>query len=194
MRCRTAQAWMVASSDGELAARKQRALDRHLAECPACRAEQVAAEGVLAALATLDHEADVPARLEQQVLREVRRIADEEPARTRLWSRIWGLAPSVAAGAVAVLAVIALREMGPSTTTAPTPSERRTVATAGPEKRPQVARRAHIPAEPPGELASHPELFVDLPMLRHLEKLEHFDAIATMEGDAPRDEPSPSNG
>jgi anti-sigma factor RsiW len=189
---------MVASADGELASRNRRALDRHLAHCPACRAEQVAAEGVLAALATLDHEADVPARLEQQVFREVRRIADEKPgAPARLWLKVWGLAPSVAAGAVAVLAVVALREIGPSTTPTPTPSAPRAVATARPQKRPQVARRGHVPADPPVDLASQPELFVDLPMLRHLEKLEHFDAIATMEGDTPTgptDEPSPSNG
>ena len=196
MRCRTAQAWMVASADGELAARKRRALDRHLTGCPTCRAEQAAAEGVLSALATLGLEADVPPRLEQRVFREIRRIADEEPAsRARRWSGAWTIAPSLAAGAVAVLALVALREVGTSDPTAP--REPGAVATARPATSPQVARRSHVPSEPPGELASHPELFVDLPMLRHLEKLEHFDAIATMEGDdatGPTDAPPPSNG
>lgn len=200
MRCRTAQALMVASSDGELASRKQRALDRHLTTCPVCRADQAAAEGVLAAVATLDFEAEVPARLEQHVFREVRRIAADEPAErtSRSWRSLLTLGPSVAAGAVAVLALVALREMEPSPTAVPAPHA---VATAEPrpkpQPQPQVARRSHIPSEPPADLASQAELFVDLPMLRHLDKLEHFDAIATMQGDdspAPADEAPATNG
>ena len=37
----------------------------------------------------------------------------------------------------------------------------------------------NIPAEPPPELAAAPELFMELPILRNLEKLEHFEAIRT---------------
>ena len=48
----------------------------------------------------------------------------------------------------------------------------------------RVARQARPtvgepPREPPAELASAPDLFMDLPILRHMEKLEHFDAIRT---------------
>ena len=38
---------------------------------------------------------------------------------------------------------------------------------------------ATVPAEPPPELAAAPELFVDLPLLRNMEKLEHFETIRT---------------
>jgi hypothetical protein len=59
-----------------------------------------------------------------------------------------------------------------------------------------VARRAkeRVPDEPPAELASRPELFVDLPMLRDMDKLQHFDSIATMEDDVIDEAPPPSNG
>jgi len=47
------------------------------------------------------------------------------------------------------------------------------------------------PAEPPPALAAAPELFVNLPILRHLEKLEHFEAIQTTTLD---DEPATPGG
>jgi hypothetical protein len=62
---------------------------------------------------------------------------------------------------------------------------------------PVVARRAKTPPpdEPPPALASRPDLFVDLPVLRNLDKLRHYDSIATMEDDDPTDDVSPpSNG
>ena len=36
-----------------------------------------------------------------------------------------------------------------------------------------------VPSEPPPDLAARPDLFVDLPMLRNLDRLEHFEAIQT---------------
>jgi anti-sigma factor RsiW len=192
MRCTTAQTWIVAGADGELSPRRRRALDRHLARCDACRAEQVATEGVLAALDGLALEAEVPARLEQRVFREIRQVADEPHSS---WKQRWRtLVPAVAAGAVAVLAVVALRDLGRSG-----PDVSTTVQPLAPRRSPkgQLARRMRVPADPPVALASRPELFVDLPMLGDLEKLQHFDAIAGMEGDdptAPQDEAAPSNG
>jgi hypothetical protein len=42
------------------------------------------------------------------------------------------------------------------------------------------------PAEPPQELADRPDLFIDLPILRHMEKLEHYEQIETSSSpDAP---------
>jgi hypothetical protein len=54
-----------------------------------------------------------------------------------------------------------------------------------------VARKRPIeptPAEPPPELADRPDLFIDLPIFRHMEKLEHYDQIETSSSpDAPSD-------
>jgi hypothetical protein len=67
------------------------------------------------------------------------------------------------------------------------------VAKAGTDA-PVVARRAkaRAPIDPPAELASRPDLFVDLPMLRELDKMQHFDSIATMEDADGGEAPSPN--
>jgi hypothetical protein len=63
-------------------------------------------------------------------------------------------------------------------------------------ERVQTARRkVKVPDEPPAELASRPDLFVDLSLLAELEKIEHFDSIAGMESDPTAPEGTePSNG
>ena len=197
MQCRTARTWIVANRDDELGARRRRALDRHLASCPSCRSERMAIEDVLTALDGLAPEAEVPARLEQNVMRRVRTMADEPsggvlglPSR---WLR--GLAPGLAAAAVAAVAMVSLRadlDGGAPVRTVPV-----AVARDAAVERPVLARRSpsRIPDEPPPALASQPDLFVDLPVLRNMDKLQHFEAIATMEGDDSTDGGAPpSNG
>jgi len=204
MRCRTAQTWIVAARDGELTERHRRTLDRHLAECGACRAEQVSLEGVLAALDALEPAREVPARLEADVLRQVRGLAADGAAPT------WTLPqwvrrgfPAIAATAVVALAVVGVRSSEvamPDARTKTALAERpRVTAPATPApavakaEAPVVARRAKVraPAEPPAELASRPDLFVDLPMIRELEKMQHFDAIAAEDSDG-GEAPSPN--
>ena len=203
MRCRTAQTWIVAARDGELTERQRRVLDRHLAECGACRAEQVSLEGVLSALDALEPAREVPARLEADVFRQVRGLAaGGEPAWTLpQWLRRG--VPAIAATAVVALAVVGVRS---SEVAVPRPNvtvaERPRVATPAPAQAvakaeadaPVVARRAkpRAPIDPPEELASRPDLFVDLPMLRELDKMQHFDSIATMEDADGGEAPSPN--
>ena len=190
MHCRTAQTAIVAARAGELGAREQRALDRHLVRCASCRTERVAIEGVLAAVDRLDAAAVVPARLEQEVLRRVRALAQETSAESlghRLSGWFLRVAPGVAATAVVVIALIGVR-VGTRQTSLP-------VSVAHPVAS-RLAKR-QVPDEPPPALASRPDLFVDLPILRDLDKLRHYDSIATMEDDdpaGPADDPSPSNG
>ena len=208
MRCRTAQTWIVAARDGELEARQRRALDRHLAECGACRAEQVSIEGVLAALDALEPAREVPARLEADVLRQVRGLAAEGAGGG------WALpewlrrgVPAIAATAVVAVAVVGMRSSQvdvpvtrvPVTVaarpraTAPAPAPATAIAKAEPA--PAAARRvkSRAPIDPPAELASRPDLFVDLPMLRELDKMQHFDSIATMEDTDGGEAPSPNS-
>ena len=201
MRCRTARTWIVAARDGELDARRRRALDRHLGQCQRCRAERVSIEGVLAALDGLTMTADVPARLEADVLRQVRGLAaDAEAERSALRPWLRRIAPVLGATAVVALALVGVRSGdGPLPPAAPRPAlgpRAEAPAVAAREKR-VVARRAKAPVDPPAELASRPDLFVDLPMLREMDKLQHFDAIAGMDdGDAapPGEGSAPSNG
>jgi hypothetical protein len=37
-----------------------------------------------------------------------------------------------------------------------------------------------VPSEPPPELAARPDLFVNLPLLRNLDKVQHYEAIQTI--------------
>jgi anti-sigma factor RsiW len=195
MRCRTAHTAIIAARDGELGARRRHALDRHLARCGACRAERVAIDDVLAALDRLPEEIDVPARLEQEIMRRVRALASEPNAgasRASRWLRV--VTPALAAGAVAAAAVLGLRSVAERD---PTLRVDAPVAVATRHDSPPAsARRAktRVPDEPPAELASRAELFVDLPMLRDLDKLQHFDSIATMDDDPTDAVPPPSNG
>ena len=194
MRCRTAQTWIVAARDGELGSRQRHALDRHLNRCAQCRTARVSTEGVLAALDRMPQAAEVPARLEAEVMRRVRALDD---ATARLPASRWltSVGPALAATAVVGIAVVGLRS-GES----PTPETRARPAAPATASvpRPAVERRAkRAPVDPPAALASRPDLFVDLPMIRELDKLQHFDSIATMEDNdptAPDGEPSPSNG
>jgi hypothetical protein len=208
MRCRTAQTWIVAARDGELDERQRRALDRHLAECGACRTEQVSLEGVLAALDALEPAREVPARLEADVFRQVRGLAAEGAGggwTLPEWLRR-GI-PAIAATAVVMIAVVGIRSSQVAT-----PEARKSVAVAArprandaapapataiakAEQAPAAARRAksRAPIDPPAELASRPDLFVDLPMLRELDKMQHFDSIATMEDTDGGEAPSPNS-
>ena len=203
MRCRTAQTWIVAARDGELTDRQRRALDRHLAECGACRAEQVSLEGVLSALDALEPAREVPARLEADVFRQVRGLAAAGGPAWTLPEWLRRGVPAMAAMAVVALAVIGVRSSEvavprPNVTVAErprvaTPARAPAVAKAETDA-PVVARRAksRAPIDPPEELASRPDLFVDLPMLREFDKMQHFDAIATMEDADGGEAPSPN--
>lgn len=203
MRCRTAHTALIAARDGELGARRRRALDRHLVRCGACRAEQVAVDGVLAMLDRLPMDADVPARLEHDVMRRVRALATESDVRgTTVSGWLRALTPPLAAGAVIVGTVLGVRGTIDRT---PTVRPAAPIAVAAGTERPaaesrsestSAARRAktRIPDYPPAELASRPDLFVDLPMLRDMDKLQHFDTIATMEDDPTDAVTPPSDG
>jgi anti-sigma factor RsiW len=213
MRCARAQKLMTAALDGELAPRRRRALDRHLIGCEACRRELATTERMLGALEALPMEAAVSAGLEQATLRRVRVAAadEDEGAKASRWRR-WLPLPAVAVASVAVL-VLAVgivrrtREVPAPPTVASTPrrplEEQAARPTAPVEKDTRTARPvpppvAVPPTEPPPELAAAPEKFVNLPILRNLEKLEHFDAIQTTTLDeepvTPGGEEQPSNG
>jgi hypothetical protein len=153
----------------------------------------VGIDGVLAALEGLPEDTDVPARLEQDVMRRVRGLATENPRATSAAAWWRGLAPALAAGAVAAGAILGLRAVADRD---PALQRASPVAVVTRSEAPAVARRAktRVPDEPPAELASRAELFIDLPMLRDLDKLQHFDSIATMDDDPTDAVPPPSNG
>ena len=211
MRCGSAQELMTATVDDELSPRQQRALEAHLAECSACRDELAATERMLAAVAALPMEAEVPAPLEQETLRRVRIAAAEEAeqlAARRWWWRLRVPAVAVTALAALVLVVLGHDEVGqkaapeaPTVVAAKSPEpklarEHGDVPAAAVAEAPAPAVVAQAPERPPEELptalTARPDLFMDLPILRNLEKLEHFEQIETTTLDGqPRSDATP---
>jgi anti-sigma factor RsiW len=185
---------MTAAVDDELAAWRRRRLARHLAGCAACRAEMEATEHVLGAVARLGGETEVPLRLEHATLRRAR-LEAAGAARPGWWLRV--PVPVAALGAVALLAVGLLRDAGDAPQAPPAAAEavsRPRVRSPQTEPAAGVAPRAVVragrpPRRPPADLTAAPGLFIDLPILRHLEKLENFDAIRTTTLDADRGAP-----
>ena len=195
MRCQRAQKWMTAAVDGELAPRRRRALDAHLAACAACRRELAVTERMLTALEGLPMEAAVSARLEQATLRRVRLAALDEAERAPAsrWTR-WLPLPAfaLATAAVLVLAIGIVRRTGgvpgaPAVRPAPKVDAQ---APSSPLSPPHRFAKA-LPAKPPAKLAEAPDLFVDMPIIRNLDKMTHFEAIQTTTLD---DEPATPDG
>lgn len=209
MRCGRAQQMMTAAVDGELAARGRRELDVHLAGCESCRSELAATERLSSVLAAFPREAAVSTALEQTTLRRVRleAAAEEERAAQRWW-RSWLQVPAVAlaTAAMAILAFGILRYStgvsGPTAVSRPTGNQGERVARAPAAPRahtaPAAPKAVEPPSEPPSELTAAPDKFMDLHILRNLEKLEHFDAIrmTTLDDEpaTPGGEAEPSNG
>ena len=208
MRCRQAQRLMTPTVDNELEPRQQHALDQHLTACAACRQELAATRTLLEVVARLPGEMSLPPRLEEVTLHRMRDAARAERSERRPapWWRSLSL-PALTVAAVAVLALaVGLRQFDVvSTRSVDIPG--RLAAKSGHQAasqhqvaseaaRTRVARQeprraSEPPKYPPAELASAPDLFMDLPILRHMEKLEHFDAIRTTTVD---EAPDPSAG
>lgn len=194
MRCRRAERELAAAVDGELMPRRRRTLDRHLEECADCRRELKQSEAVLQAVAALPAEAPVSLALEHGTLRRIRALESERGGRSASTWRGRAQIPAFALAAALVAVVVVRFATAPTgvplrgAAVAERPrGQSQTARSAAPgkpsalaaRKRPSRTLLANVPKEPPPKLASAPELFVDLPMLRHLEKLEHFDAIRT---------------
>jgi anti-sigma factor RsiW len=188
MRCGRAQKLIVAAVDGELTPERRRELDDHVAGCAECGAELRATATLFGALGSLPQEAEVPALVEAATLRRMRLAAAEERERGgRRWA--WLSAPVLAATAVTVLAVVVGTRQEPAPRSAsdvPRAQQLARVAdsaSAAPKREePAVAvADGAPPPEPPPDLAAAPELFMNLPIIRNMEKLEHFEAISMVE-------------
>jgi len=198
---------MAAALDDELSPRRRRALDRHVERCRTCQGEMDSSRHLLTALAALPMDAPVSPQLEQATLRRVRveaaEVAGRQSGAGTLRSWVFGLSiPAFAAAVVVVVAVMAtMRAPQPAhkaanevVAQAPRPtgdSGAHQARTAAPTSR-VVARAARdtavpvtasLPADVPPELAAAPELFMELPLLRNLEKLQHYDAILHATGE-----------
>jgi anti-sigma factor RsiW len=193
MRCGRAQKLIIAAVDGEITPQCRRDLDEHVAGCTECRDALHATEALLGALDRLPQEAEVPPLVEAATIRRMRIAAAEERERKeRRWG--WFSAPVLAATGVVVVALaINLRPGGesrslrsatpaaPAARVARAPEPAPTAAAAEREPRAVASGDVTPPSEPPPDLAAAPDLFMNLPIIRNMEKLEHFEAITMVE-------------
>jgi hypothetical protein len=200
MNCGEAQDLIVSGRDVPATANDAAALAAHVASCESCRRTQGETDRLMAALGTLPGEAAVHAGIEARTMRRVHDVLDTERSR-RPWRLLaqWLPAPALAAVAMAVIV-----SWWPATPESPSPLPGRPMASRavpadGPDARlaraggsteraTDGARRAEAVAEPaqaapPAELAGAVDMFLELPILEHMEKLQNFETIYTTEVD-----------
>jgi anti-sigma factor RsiW len=183
---------LVAYLDGELDEVARRPIAAHLSTCLGCRREIEQLTTVrrwIGDRPSVEPSGEFAADFWRRLERE-----GGPSTRGRAW---WWAAPALAAAAVVALA---LRSFVPSAVEpSPRPAERAAapaapvaapaanVANAKPAAPPaaeQVAEAPELaPEDLPPELLEHPELFLRLPVVRRLEKLEHFDEVRQMQQD-----------
>jgi anti-sigma factor RsiW len=193
MRCRGARRILLAALDGEIDAGTREVLDRHLAGCAACRVARDETARLHGALGGLPQAAAVPPGLEQAALRRIRAALAEAEADRGWWSlrRAWWLAAPAAAAAVALFVwrqapPREARVAAPAAVSAPAPERAPTPRSPAAEAPVRVAQ-SKAPAStagaaaPPPQVAEALDLYLDLPILENLEKLENYESIRTVD-------------
>jgi anti-sigma factor RsiW len=199
MRCRGARRSLLAALDGELGTAEREALNTHLSGCEACRTAADETARLHRALAGMAQVADPPVSLESATLRRVRGVLGEE-AHARAGFGGGGLWWWVAAPLAATLAgVLVWRShpggapSGPALVEVPPmiAAEQRLAAGEAPNRRTEQAGSRPVGGTvrdespeapvPPPRVAEALDLFLEMPILENMEKLENFDAIRTVD-------------
>jgi len=177
---------LVAYLDGEQPASERARIEAHLGTCLTCRRESERLRTVGNWLRALPRVEPGPG-LEEGM----RRLLEAEPRqdlpRRRHRPLLWSV-PALAAAAGVALALSSLLTGGPSGVSPrrqPVPANRGGGADVGPLAG-ATASRGEVkvagdmqPAleDVPPEVIEHPELFLRLPVVRRLDKLEHFEEV-----------------
>ena len=183
MRCRTARRSLLAARDGELVPVEREALDVHLSACEACRALAGETARLHRALAAMPQRADVPPGLAEATLRRVRAEMADDPQPRGAW---WWMAAPLAAGLAGVVmwrtwpaaVVPPQQEAAASRKAEPAATAPKQVAT---KAAPAPEASGAATAEPPPQVAQSLDLYLDMPILENMEKLQNFDAIRTVD-------------
>ena len=195
--CDDFAAELVAYLDGELGDADRAHVEAHLGACLACRRE-VEQFRRLRALIDGVRPLEVSTGFNERMWGRL----DPLPARTarrRTRAVLWAAPALAAAAAVALVWYSQVARLGGGATSAPAS---RSVAAAAhphgakeqavasttreaPPGAPADVAKADDVAEYPPELVEHPELFLRLPVVRRLHKLEHFEEVRQHQTDEP---------
>lgn len=203
---------LVAFLDGELTEPERSRVEAHTSTCLTCRREMdriSTVNGMLRSLPRVTPSDDFDRRMWERLEREASR-----PGAPRSFRAVYWGVPLAAAAALALVWYSSVQQTG----TAPGGGEATSprVATApqapAPEAaRPDVAVAARpdeaadqepiaqanadlAPEDFPPEVIEHPELFLRFPVVRRLEKLEHFEEVRTHEEGEPLGLAEPKSG
>jgi anti-sigma factor RsiW len=173
---------MLAVLDGEAAAVERYNLEEHLRGCATCRAEATELRRLHEALAALPQASTVPVGLESASMRGVRAArATEKDDRSwvsALGGWWWSAVPLAATLALVVSSRLLV---GPD---AEQPVEVALTTSSAVSDKPSapVAKAAsEATVIPPTPVAETPVLFLDMPLLENMEKLQNFETIRTVD-------------
>jgi anti-sigma factor RsiW len=183
---------LVAYLDGEQPEAERARIEAHIGTCLSCRREIERLRRLHVLLGEL-RPIEPSAGFEEALWRH---LDPPAPRATRQRRAIVWAAPALAAAAV--LALVWYSSLAPMRTTgapvpravaaAPRPATAPAEAVARREAEPESAPRdlaANDLDQYPPELVEHPELFLRLPVVRHLHKLEHFEEVRQHGGGEP---------
>jgi hypothetical protein len=208
--CEVMAAELVAYLDGEQPEADRARIEGHVATCLTCRREMDRigkVNALLRSLPRIEPSADFDARMWQRLEAETARRSRRRGFRPAMWG-----IPLAAAAALALVWYSSLSQPTPGSlarpghvgTVANAPKdvarsvhEVEAVARAKPEEPADAApiEQANAdlaPEDLPPELIEHPELFLRLPVVRRLDKLEHFEEVRTPDAAEPIGQGEPS--
>ena len=184
VRCEDLSEELVAYLDGEQPEDERARIEAHVGTCLACRREidrLTKVRGWVQDLPRIEPAGDFEERM-------WRRLEADAPlvGRPRGWRPAqWGV-PALAAAAVLAFVLYSSIERADQVATAPPSAERAVVAKAPAAPPDQPAARAVeervadaelAPEDLPPELLEHPEFFLRYPVVRRMNKLEHFEEV-----------------
>ena len=199
---------LVAYVDGELLGSERARFDDHVATCLTCRREAerlTKLRALVSGLPRIEPSAEFEAHMWRRMAREM--PGGQRRSRRDAWR--WA-APVLAAAAVVALALYGV--LKPSGLHAPgMAGAGREVATAPAVRDERIARKQEVdtgaegsgertevasadnpaPEDLPPELVEHPELFLRFPVVRRLQKLEHFEEVRQRGDSDPAGDPAP---
>jgi anti-sigma factor RsiW len=191
--CEQISGELIAFLDEELGESERRQIATHVSTCLVCRRELDRLTAVQRWVADLP-DIEPSAEFAEQFWDRMNAEPTGAHPKPRSLRSLWWVVPALAAAAVLAVSFRFMTRSSPTPTRPATPAERVVQALPAQTDRPAAATVAAEstlkdgsrqvasvddlrPGDLPPDLLEHPELFLRLPVVRRLEKLEYFEAV-----------------